>query len=383
MLLRLTLLLAVLAADSSQTAARHAPAPPDRLAAALDSLFTSSHSAGQFHGAALVAIDESPVYRAAFGLADRTWDVPNAPDTRFRIASVTKSFTAYLVLRLVQEGLMELDAPLATYLPDVAGTERYTIHQLLANTAGIPHYEGLKEASMTVQTFRPQAFAPLPYAELIAGLPLHHAPGSAFHYSSFGYDLLGAAVEAVTGLSYGEALARYITEPLGLADTGYVPHDAVVPRLAEGYEPAPGDTTGSAFVPAPYRHPSNAYAAGGLYSTADDLLRWSHELQHGTLLEPALRERMQTNHATDVSAAVSYGYGLAVHDGDGAYSFGEIGLARPYVIHGGSYDGYRALFVSAEGGSATIVLLSNAGAATDEIGLGRAVAALINRYGSE
>lgn len=351
-----------------------------RLSGELDSLFTATHVEGRFHGVALVAVGDRAVYHAASGPADRTWKVPNDLATRFRIASVSKSFTAFLALRLVDEGLLDLDAPLTTYLPEFVGGDKITLHHLLSNTSGVPHYEGLEAVGLTVETFRPVAYTPAAYADLIAQMPLAHAPGTTFHYSSFGYDLIGAAIEAAVGKTYGEALDRYVTGPLGLSDTGYASGAAVVPRLAEDYEPAPDDTTGRTFVRAPYRHPSNAYAAGGLYSSAADLLRWSRALHDDGLLDPKLKKLMQTNHAAGLSEAVSYGYGLAVHAGDGAFAFGDIGLDRPYAIHGGAYDGYRSLFVSVEGGAATVVLLSNAGRATDELGLGRAVAKILNRH---
>lgn len=373
--LRRLVLLALVVA----TVDARAQTPAGPLAAGLDSLFAAAHAQGQFHGVALVAVGEDPVYHAAFGPADRTWEIPNAPDTRFRIASVSKSFTAYLVLRLVDEGLMDLSAPLSTYLADHPGGDAITLHQLLSNSAGVPHYEGLEAVGLTIDAFRPMAITPEAYAELIGRMPAAHAPGTAFHYSSFGYDLVGAAIEAATGLSYGDALARYVTDPLGLGDTGYEPGGAVVPRLAEGYEPTSGGTTGQTFVHAPHRHASNAYAAGGLYSSAPDLLRWSLALHDGALVPPHLQARMQTNHVQGLADPVSYGYGLAVHTGAGG-GFGDIGLDRPYVIHGGAYDGYRSLFVSIDGGAATLVLLSNAGEATDELGLGRAVADLLNRH---
>ena len=354
--------------------------PEARLSTGLDSVFAAAHADGRFDGVALVAVGDRPVYHAAFGLADRAWNVPNDPAARFQIASVSKSFTAFLVLRLVQDGVVTLDAPLSTYLPDFPGGDRITLHHLLSHTSGVPHYEGLGAVGLTVEAFRPVAYTPAALVALVGRMPPASAPGDAFHYSSFGYALLGAAVEAATGTSYADALARYVTGPLGLRDTGYEPGAGVVDWLAEGYEPASGGTTGQGVVRAPYRHPSNAYAGGGLYSSAPDLLKWSLALHDSTALDPSLSRLMRTDHAAGLSDGVSYGYGLAIHAGDGAHGFGEIGLSRPYVIHGGSYDGYRSLFVTVEGGAATVVILSNAGGATDELGLGRAVAALLDTF---
>lgn len=344
----------------------------------LDELFGAAHAEGRFSGVVLVAIEDTALYHAAFGMASYDEAIPNARNTRFRIASVTKSFTAFLLLRLVEENLVDLETPLSTYLPQFPEGERITIHQLLTNTGGIAHYEGLASVDLDVERFRPMEIDPAEYAELIGRMPLAAEPGSRFHYSSFGYDLLGLVIERTSGMSYAAALHHYVTAPLGMEDTGYAV-DTTPVNLARGHEPAPADSA-IEFTAPPFRHISNAFAAGGLYSTSGDLHTWSRALHDERILAPRLKQLMRTNHLQQIESEVSYGYGLAVHHGDGRYQFGEIGLARPYVIHGGSFDGYRSLFVSIDGGAATVVILSNVGRATDELALGRASARLLEAY---
>ena len=153
-------------------------------AAGVDSILTARYESGAFHGAALVAQGDTVVYARGFGEANRKKGTPNTPDTQYLIGSLTKQFTAALVLTLVRDGLVRLDAPITRYLPNYTGEggDRITIHHLLAHRSGLPSFADVRAAAGGSEE----------------AVPLHGTPGTQYAYSNAGYILLGVIVEAVT-----------------------------------------------------------------------------------------------------------------------------------------------------------------------------------------
>jgi len=342
----------------------------------IDSVLNAAYESHAFEGVVRISDGKGNTVERALGLADRDAGTANSADTRFRMASVTKSFTAYLTLLLVESGELDLDESIVTYLPEWKGNPSITLHHLLSNTSGLPHYEGLRDVGMSPETFRPLAMDGPAFVDLVGRMQSACDPGACFHYSSFGYDMVGAVIEAVTNNAYGNVLRERLLGPLGLENTGYATASDSVPGLAYGYEPT-SDDSAHVFMPAIFRDPANAFSAGGLFTTVADLARWSSALQGIGPLSADLLLRMKTDQVGPPDENVRYGYGLSIHDGQAGNEFGDIGLDESYVIHGGAFDGFRSLFVSAENG-ATIIILSNVGAATDELGLGRALASVLN-----
>ncbi|MBV8062005.1 MAG: serine hydrolase, partial [Nevskia sp.] len=252
----------------------------------MDQIVQSRAAAGQFSGAVLVARDGKVLLEKGYGEAEREWSIPNTPATRFHLASLSKQFTAAGVLLLAQHNQLNLDAPLKTYLPEAPPSwDRVTVLNLLNHTSGIPDYISAPDYAAT------QALPARPQ-QLVARFrdkPLDFPPGQNWTYSNSGYVLLGQLVEKLSGLSYAEFLRQNLFEPLGMRDSGYDDGLEVVPRLARGYRLERG-----AIAPAAYRHQSTLYAAGGLYSTTGDLLRWQQGLYGGKLLPPAWLQRMTT-----------------------------------------------------------------------------------------
>jgi CubicO group peptidase (beta-lactamase class C family) len=238
-----------------------------------------------FTGAVLVAIDGKPVLRRAVGEANREWHVANTVDTRFRIGSTTKTFTAVTILRLVDEGKVALDAPVAEYVPNLpqawAGV---TIKMLLSHTAGVPDY-------VFAPTFKDREARlvqmPKSLLALVREKPLDFPPGEGWRYSNTGFVLLGMVIEKVSGRSYADYLRDEFFTPLGMADTGYETEDAVMARRASGYM-----RTRDGWALGPFMAPSSAYAAGALYSTVDDLLKWDQALYGDRLVSKAGRDLM-------------------------------------------------------------------------------------------
>src|SRR4026209_1556284 len=173
-----------------------------------------------FNGAVLVAENGKVIYRKGLGLANMEWNIPNTPETRFRLGSITKQFTATLILQLVEQGKIKLDGKLSDYLPDYRKDvgEKVTIHQLLNHTSGIPSYTGLPGFFNEVSR---NPYKVDEFVKQYASKDLEFEPGSKFSYNNSGYLLLGAIIEKVTGKPYEQVLKEKIFEPLGMKNSGY------------------------------------------------------------------------------------------------------------------------------------------------------------------
>jgi len=190
-------------------------------------------SATELGAAVLVMVDGKPVLRKGYGMADVKKGVKVTPDMIFRIASITKQFTAVAVLQLVQAGKVSLTDPISKYVPefDTRG-KTITIENLLTHTSGLFNVTALDDFDSQIT----RDFKPIEVANLIAGKPLEFEPGSQFKYSNTNYILLGMLIEKVTGRTYAENLEKSIAKPLGLTDTRYSRDDALTTRHARGYD---------------------------------------------------------------------------------------------------------------------------------------------------
>lgn len=317
---------------------------PDRI----EALVTAYHDAGQFSGAVLVAKGEETLYRGAVGLANAAWDIPNAPDTRFRIASVTKPLTAALVLKLVEDGRVDLQAPITTYVPTYRADrgDRITVHHLLSHTSGLHNYTSLPGFHDTARNPHP----PDALVALVDHLPLDFEPGTEWRYSNTGYALLGLLIENTTGLPYGEAMRRYLLDPLGLTGSAYDDGVSIHPRMASGYVRVGGDLQA-----ARYFDTSVPYAAGMLISTVDDLRAWSDALVEGRVFDtPEMLSLMTAPHAAMPGGRQHYGYGILA----GTVPMGDRQI--PVLEHGGRMDGFMSWLRRIPEHDAVIVVLSNA-----------------------
>lgn len=312
----------------------------------LDAYLTAYHDTNKFNGAALVARDGEVILEKGYGMANFEWQIANDPDTRFRLGSVTKQFTAMLVLQLVQEGKLSLDTPVSDVLPAYRRDSGavITVHHLLRHTSGLPNYTS--EPGMMFVSLNRESVA-----EFVANhcsRDLEFAPGSRMAYSNSGYYLLGAMIEALAGKPYAQVLRERILTPLGMADTCMESAGSVVPRRAYGY--AYGL---DGLRRAPALDVSMAYAAGGMVSTVKDLLLWDRALYQDTLLADSLKEKMFTPGLND------YGYGWTIAQ-----------IAKPggretrkVVMHGGGINGFTSLIARQLQDRCLVVLLNNTGGA--------------------
>lgn len=270
-----------------------------------------------FTGAVLVAKEGEIIFRQAFGLANRQWTIPNTPETRFRIGSITKQFTAAAILRLTERGKLSAYDRLGQHLPDAPDSwHNVTIHQLLTHTSGIPSYTDLPDFLSRISL---EERTPKEIIELTSGQALEFPPGDHFRYSNTGYILLGSVVESISGQGYADFLEDEFFQPLGMVDSGYDHSWKIVERRADGYTCIGGKWGHARFIAM-----SLPYAAGGLYSTVDDLYRWSQALMKGDVIGPAALQDMLRDHGQ------GYGYGWFVGSVDG----------RRFVRHGGGINGF-------------------------------------------
>ncbi len=271
-----------------------------------------------FSGVLLVARGDEVLLQRAWGLADRAAGTPVTLDTRFRLGSMNKMFTAVAVLQLVEAGRLSLEGSVGQSLPGYPNADiaKVTLRQLLTHAGGTgdifgPAFDQHRRSLKTHDD----------YVRLYGARGPTHPPGQAHEYSNYGYVLLGAIIERASGLAYEDYMARHVFAPAGMHDTGALPEDVDVPGRARAYTRKDG-----AWVDAADTLPYRGTAAGGGYSTAADLLKFARALRAGILLSPAsLAEatRRQTPW---------YGYGFMVGQRHGVAGFG----------HGGGAEGMNA-----------------------------------------
>ncbi len=317
----------------------------------LDDLLKKYTEYGQFNGSVLVADNGKIIYKKGFGMANMEWDIPNAPDTKHRLGSITKQFTAMLIMQLVAEGKLDLQATVSKYLPDYSKVngDKITIHQLLNHTSGTPNYTSFpkffKEMSRNPHT-------PTEMVETFADSTLNFTPGERFAYSNSGYILLGAIIEKVTGKSYETVLQQKIFDPLKMKDSGYDHHNVILKKRATGYE-----MKGSIPENSPYIDMSTPYAAGSLYSTVEDLYLWDQALYTEKLLPKKYMDMMYEKYIP--AFGQFYGYGWMI----GSMPIGNTKDSTAIIGHGGGINGFNTLITRIPAEKSSIILLNNTGGA--------------------
>jgi CubicO group peptidase (beta-lactamase class C family) len=236
-----------------------------------------------------------------FGFADVENEVPARADSSYRMASVTKPMTAVGVLKLVDEGKIDLDAEVQTYVPYFPRkAQKITIRQLLAHQGGISHYRDYeKEGHIREPKSTREAIA------IFADFDLVAEPGTAYRYSSYGYNLLGAAIETASGKSYGEYMAENVWKPLGMAATRMDDPRAMIPHRVTGYVLEDGKLRRSEYVDV-----SSRFGGGGTRSTVEDMIRFVEGLANGKVLKAETRELAWTAQPTRDRRYTNYGLGF-------------------------------------------------------------------------
>ena len=291
--------------------------------------------ADKFSGTVLVAKGGRVVFAKGYGWANREHDIPNIAETKFRLGSITKPFTAMCILLLESDGKLAVTDPVNKFVEDSPDAWKgITLHHLLTHTSGIPGFTEFPDnlqherlpatAEKTVNRFRDK--------------PLKFPPGERFNYSNSGYVLLGYIIEKVTGQKYEEVLQEKVFEPLGMKNSGYDHPAKVLPRRAAGYA-----LNNGAIVNCVHFEMDTPHAAGGLYSTVGDLLLWDQALYTEKLLPRETLVRMFT--------AVKGGYAYGWNTGESSN--------RRFTGHGGGIAGFRTMLLRYPDDKVTVIVLSN------------------------
>jgi len=301
----------------------------------MDQVVQSYVNNQSFMGSVLVARGSQVLLNKGYGSADLEWNIPNSPTTKFRLGSITKQFTAASILLLEQRGKLNINDPVKKYLPDApAAWDKITVFHLLTHTSGIPSFTSFPDYAK-LEPF------PTTAEQLVARFkdkPLDFAPGEKWSYSNSGYVLLGYLMEKITGGSYEKFVSENIFVPLGMKDSGYDSNSAVIAHRASGYVHGTNGFENAGFI-----HMSVPHAAGALYSTTEDLLKWEQGLFGGKLLSAASLEKMTTPFKDN------YACGLQVETKGG----------HKAIEHGGGIEGFNTELAYYPEDKMTVVVLGN------------------------
>jgi CubicO group peptidase (beta-lactamase class C family) len=320
----------------SATATLAPPSAQDIISKA-DTYLSKLTKARLFSGSVLIARNGKVLVRKGYGEADREKHVMNTAQKKFRIGSMTKQFTAVAILILQAQGKLNIHDRICTYLSKCPATwQKITLHHLLTHTSGIPDFTSFPD----YQTTQGSPSSPTQTIARFKKKPLGFQPGEKFSYSNSGYILLGAIIEQASGATYEAFLRDNIFVPLQMVNSGFDHNNS---DLAVGYR----DQTS---VPADFIDMSIPYAAGGLYSTVEDLYRWDQALYTDKLIPKNLRDMMFTPFALMPDrGGLGYGYGWVI---------GKKGN-HPIVSHEGGINGFHSVIARYPNDKIVIIILSN------------------------
>lgn len=323
--------------------AQSAPAPSEReIRAKVNAYMKAAEEFERFTGSILIARDGRAIVSRSYGMANVELGVPNTPRTVFRLASLTKQFTATAIMMLQEQGKLNVNDPVGKHLANCPEAwKTITLRQLLTMTSGIP--------GVTALELGPLRGLPVPWdqwLEATAKKPLDFTPGEDFKYANSGYTLLGFIIERVSGKSYGEFLQENIFTPLGMKQTGYEDPLRIIKNRATGYRQMPGDP----ITNVPYAEVIRLYAAGGVYSTTEDLLLWDQALYTNRLLSQKSLDEMFTP-CKEMLPGKGYAYGWWTSQKHG----------RREIAHGGNLAGFITYIARFPSDRVTVIVLSNNG----------------------
>lgn len=319
--------------------------PQDNKAEKIDDLIKRYNEYGLFNGSVLVADHGKVVFKKGYGYANMEWKVPNTPDTKFRIGSISKQFTATIIMQLVEEGKVKLDGKITDYLPDYRKDtgDKITIHQLLNHTSGILPYTSMPNVwSDSLRNHYDEGYM---IKHFHSG-DLQFEPGTKFNYNNTGYYLLGVIAEKVTGKKFGQLLKERILLPLEMKNTASEDEEVVVDKKANGYL-----KFGNSYRLDPYFYMPNALGAGQMYSTVEDMVKWDQALYTNKILSEESKDKMFTPYLSNYG----YGWGISIDTIKGTNEITKI------TSHSGGINGFITLFVRLLDKKQMIALFNNTG----------------------
>lgn len=337
---RLLLLIGLCLLIVFQSVSAQKPKSDKQIAAEIEAYMKTAVEHEKFSGAILVARDGKPIVSRGYGLANVEHDIPNTPTTVFRLASVTKQFTATSIMMLQERGKLNVNDPFCKYLPDCPAVwQPITIKQLLTMTHGIPNV-----SSLDLGALRAFPVGWDQWMEATGKKPLEFKPGEKFMYLGAGYTLLGLIIERISGKTYGEFLQENIFGPLGMKRSGHEDPSRILKNRATGYRQLPGDP----ITNLQYREMIRMYASGGVYSTTEDLLIWDQALYTEKLLTKKSIDEMYVPDK-EMLPGKAYASGIWISTKHG----------RREIAHGGNAVGFITYLARYPSDRVTIIVLSN------------------------
>ena len=299
----------------------------------------------QFNGSVLVAEDGDVIFKKGYGYANLDWEIPNTPDTKFIIGSLTKQFVAMLIMQLAEEGKIELQGKLSDYISEYRKDtgEKVTVHHLLTHTSGIPSYTDLPGfwSDSTQKSYSKNIMI----KKFHSG-DLIFEPGTAYRYNNTGYFLLAIIVERVTGKLFEENLQERILNPANMKNTGVDRNINILKKKASGYY-----YRLSGYINDPYLYMLNALGVGDMYSTVEDLYLWDQALYDDKLLSEKYKRIMFTPFLKN------YAYGWGIYN----LKYADSSESLRVMAHSGSIQGFNAQIFRLIDDEHLIVLLNNTG----------------------
>ncbi|OPA73063.1 hypothetical protein BVG16_30835 [Paenibacillus selenitireducens] len=299
----------------------------------IDELLSTLQDNNEFSGSVLLAKESKIIFNRGYGFANREHQVMNSTDTKFRIGSITKQFTAMAIMMLVEQGILRVEENLVRFTPSFSYADQITIHHLLTHTSGIPNItqipnflEIMKQPATLEKSIN-----------LFLNLEPDFKSGSRFQYTNSGYILLAYIIENSTGLSYGEFLKQYIFEPLNMINTGCDDHKEIILHRAQGYE------FDSCLVNAAYIDMTLPVGGGNLYSTTGDLFKWDQALYTECLVKKETLEKMFSSYD------FGYGYGWFINNNENGRQ----------IHHGGGIVGFKNKITRLVDERVTLIILNN------------------------
>ncbi|WP_186331849.1 serine hydrolase [Paenibacillus xylanexedens] len=295
--------------------------------------FTSLEKDEEYSGSVLISKDDKIWFNRGYNYANREHQVKNTPETKFRIGSITKQFTAMAIMMLQEQGELNVLDKVSKFIPSYKYGDQIQLHHLLTHSSGIPNITQLPN----IKELMKQPTTTQKTVHLITDLQPEFVPNSTFQYSNSGYILLAYIIEKITGLTYEQFLSNHIFSPLDMNNSGCDNHGKVIPNRAQGYE------YDSDIVNAAYIDMSFPIGGGNLYSTTEDLFKWDQSLYTERLVTRESLNTIFTAHG------FGYGYGWFIDEDE----------HRRRVYHGGGIVGFKNEIVRYVDDRITIIMLNN------------------------
>ena len=319
-----------------------------KLSAEFDKVLKEEFPLNETGATVLVSSRGKVIYKKALGMANVELNVPMQVDNVFRIASITKQFTAIAILQLMEQGKLDLKDEITRFLPDYPTQgAKITIEHLLTHTSGIRDYTSIKD---TVQRGK-MDFTPAEMISYFQNQPMRFAPGTRYEYSNSNYFLLGYIIEKITGKTYQQYLEDNLFRPVGMSNSFYGNNTKIIKNRAAGYTKAEKGLENAATISM-----TQPYAAGAILSTVEDLFKWNQAVQSYKLVKKETLEKAITRYKLANGKEISYGYG---------FRFGFI-QESPSIWHGGLINGFMTMAMYLPKEDVYVVVLSNCNCTSPE-----------------